>query len=90
MVVIPSTGASRYHNCCIDGATGPEYFGYTLVNVDCQLFTIFFETKLNEKMTVNDKLETLWKEELVENFRPARTKEINEEASACRRQINRE
>jgi hypothetical protein len=22
------TGASRYHNCCIDGGTSPEYFGY--------------------------------------------------------------
>jgi hypothetical protein len=31
MVVLPSTGASRYHNCCIDGATIPESFGYTLV-----------------------------------------------------------
>jgi hypothetical protein len=25
------TGASRYHNCCIDGGTSPEYFGYHLV-----------------------------------------------------------
>jgi hypothetical protein len=31
MVVLPSTGASRYHNCCIDGGTRPEYFGHTLV-----------------------------------------------------------
>jgi len=31
MVVLPSTGASRYHNCCIDGGTGPENFGYHLV-----------------------------------------------------------
>jgi hypothetical protein len=31
MVVLPSTDASRYHNSCIDGDTGPEYFGYTLV-----------------------------------------------------------
>jgi hypothetical protein len=31
MVVLPSTGASRYHNCCIDGGISPEYFGYTLV-----------------------------------------------------------
>jgi hypothetical protein len=30
-VVLPSTGASRYNNCCIDGGTSPEYFGYTLV-----------------------------------------------------------
>jgi hypothetical protein len=25
MVVLPSTGASRYHNFCIDGGTSPEY-----------------------------------------------------------------
>jgi hypothetical protein len=25
MLVIPSTGASRYHNCCIDDGTSPEY-----------------------------------------------------------------
>jgi hypothetical protein len=31
MIVLPLTGASRYHNCCIDGGTSPEYFGYTLV-----------------------------------------------------------
>ena len=31
MVVLPSTGASRYHNCCIDGGTSPENFGYHLV-----------------------------------------------------------
>jgi hypothetical protein len=31
MVVLPSTGASRYHNCCIDGGTIPEYFWYNLV-----------------------------------------------------------
>jgi hypothetical protein len=31
MVLLPSTGVSRYHNCCIDGDTNPEYFGCTLV-----------------------------------------------------------
>jgi hypothetical protein len=31
MVVQPSTGASRYHNYCIDGGISPEYFLYTLV-----------------------------------------------------------
>jgi hypothetical protein len=31
MVVLPSTGASCYHNGCIDGGTSPEYFGCTLV-----------------------------------------------------------
>jgi hypothetical protein len=28
MVVLPCTGASRYHNCCIDDGTSPEYFGW--------------------------------------------------------------
>jgi hypothetical protein len=27
-VVLPSTGASRYHDCCINGVTSPEYFGF--------------------------------------------------------------
>jgi hypothetical protein len=31
MVVVPSTVASPYHNCCIEGGTSPEYFGYILV-----------------------------------------------------------
>jgi hypothetical protein len=31
LVVLPSTGASRYHNCCIDGGISPKYFGYALV-----------------------------------------------------------
>jgi hypothetical protein len=31
MVGLPSTGASRYHNCCTDGGTSPEYFGCNLV-----------------------------------------------------------
>jgi hypothetical protein len=31
MAVLPSTGASRYHNCCIDSGTSPESFGCTLV-----------------------------------------------------------
>jgi hypothetical protein len=25
------TGASHYHNCCRDGGTSPEYFGYHLI-----------------------------------------------------------
>jgi hypothetical protein len=32
MVVLPSAGASRYHNCCIDSSTSPEYFVYSLVS----------------------------------------------------------
>jgi hypothetical protein len=32
MVVLTYTGASCYHNCCIDGDTSPEYFGYTMVS----------------------------------------------------------
>jgi hypothetical protein len=27
VVVLPSTGASRYHNCSVDGGTSLEYFG---------------------------------------------------------------
>jgi hypothetical protein len=33
MVVLPSTGALRYHNCCVDGGTSPENFGSTHVHV---------------------------------------------------------
>jgi len=36
MVVLQSTGASRYHNCCIDGGTS---FGYHLV---CMLYVHIF------------------------------------------------
>jgi hypothetical protein len=32
MTVLPSIGATRYHNYCIDGGTSPEYFGYDLVS----------------------------------------------------------
>jgi hypothetical protein len=35
MVDLPSTGASRYHDCCIDGETSPEYFGYTSYDALC-------------------------------------------------------
>jgi hypothetical protein len=28
IVVLPSTGDLHYHNCCVDGGTSPEYFGY--------------------------------------------------------------
>jgi hypothetical protein len=31
MVVLPSTGASRFHNCCIDGGTSTECFGYAFL-----------------------------------------------------------
>jgi hypothetical protein len=31
MVVLPSTDASRYQNCCVDGGTSPENFGSTHV-----------------------------------------------------------
>jgi hypothetical protein len=45
MVVLPSIGASRYHNCCIDGGTSPEYFECTLLtktlcNTDCWMNTV--------------------------------------------------
>jgi hypothetical protein len=28
IVVLPSTGASRHHRCCINGGTSPEYIGW--------------------------------------------------------------
>jgi hypothetical protein len=28
------TGASRYHNCCIDRGTSPEYLGYHLARMN--------------------------------------------------------
>jgi hypothetical protein len=31
MVVVPSSDALRYHNCCRDGLTSPECFGYNFV-----------------------------------------------------------
>jgi hypothetical protein len=34
IVILPSTGAWRYHNCCIDNSTSPQYFEYTLVVVN--------------------------------------------------------
>ena len=37
VVVLPSTGALRYHNCCIDGGTSSENFGYHLVRVVLKL-----------------------------------------------------
>jgi hypothetical protein len=39
MVVIPSTGASRYRNLCKDGGTSSEYFGYTAVHVHIHTHT---------------------------------------------------
>jgi hypothetical protein len=40
-VVLPSISASHYHNCCIDGSTRPEYFGYTLIYTrQHSLFTV--------------------------------------------------
>jgi hypothetical protein len=38
MVVLPSTGASRYHNCCVDGGTSPENFGSTHVYINTHTF----------------------------------------------------
>jgi hypothetical protein len=40
MVVLTSKGASRYHNCCIDGGTSPSYFGYTLVRMSVFILQI--------------------------------------------------
>jgi hypothetical protein len=32
------TGASRYHNCCTDDGTIPEYFGFHLLRIAKTLF----------------------------------------------------
>jgi hypothetical protein len=45
MVVIPSTGALRYHNLCKDGGTSPEYFGYTAEYVHINTFVLTFSTE---------------------------------------------
>jgi hypothetical protein len=37
MVVLPFTGASCYHNCCIDGGTNLEYFGCALIDTPSHL-----------------------------------------------------
>jgi hypothetical protein len=38
MVVLPSIGASRYHKCCVDDGTSPEYFRCTLVHTNTRYF----------------------------------------------------
>jgi hypothetical protein len=43
MVVLPSTGASRYHNYFIDGGTSPEFFLYILVHVIQQVSLLCFK-----------------------------------------------
>jgi len=48
MVVLPSTGASRYHNCCRDGGASPEYFGSHLV------FGFVGTDHLRTKIIIND------------------------------------
>jgi hypothetical protein len=32
MVVLPATGASRYHNWFVDGGSSPESFGYPFLH----------------------------------------------------------
>jgi hypothetical protein len=32
MVAVPSTGASRYHNCCVDGGTSPKILDQSMYN----------------------------------------------------------
>jgi hypothetical protein len=70
MVVLPCTGALRYHNCCIDGGTSPEYFGYTLVLIgdhviwqilvaECVLYTQCIEENRILKRVLYRNLETI-------------------------------
>jgi hypothetical protein len=53
------TGASRYHNCCIDGGTSPKYFGYHLVFllVLVQYYSVILTYKLIALSSVYQKLE---------------------------------
>jgi hypothetical protein len=52
MVVLHSTGASRYHNCYIDGVTSPEYFGIlpriNKLEISEHIFEKFSNTKFRE------------------------------------------
>jgi hypothetical protein len=57
MVVVPSTGASRYKNCCIDGGISPEYFGYILV---CDLRSLLWTPLIS-----NDNLNNFWEITLI-------------------------
>jgi len=53
MVVLPSTGASCYHNCCIDGGTSPENFGFHLIFLlESKLAKVAHMGSVKEKMTV--------------------------------------
>jgi hypothetical protein len=58
MVVLPSTGASHYHNCCIDGGTSPEYFGYHLVAVHEDAFNTLsgVSSLVQEKVCIPESL----------------------------------
>jgi hypothetical protein len=38
------TGSSRYHNCCKEGGTSPEYFEYRLVAVQMRATDYFHHT----------------------------------------------
>jgi hypothetical protein len=44
MVVLPTTGASRYNKCYINGGTSPEYLWYHLVDLKYFHFPSVFET----------------------------------------------
>jgi hypothetical protein len=45
-------GTSRYRNCCIDGGTSPEYFGYHLVHCQSCYFTEGRDVGLFELVTL--------------------------------------
>jgi hypothetical protein len=51
-VVIPFTGASRYHIFCSDGGTSPQYFGLTLVKPAWSILLVNCVTKSFNRNTV--------------------------------------
>jgi hypothetical protein len=79
MVVLPCTGALHYHNCCIDGGTSPEYFGYTLVH-DVQVFSVFIAVFVHMMAFYREKYGLLCsvKDDLGLNHQTYRVSSIND------------
>jgi hypothetical protein len=58
MVVLPPTGASHYHNCCIYGGTGPENFGYHLI-LEKHCFEMII-IKLTDKLITSPTVDSVY------------------------------
>jgi hypothetical protein len=56
VVVLPSTGASRKHNCWIDDGSSPKYFGYTLVSAMKELRSDFVAKRVALVLRMQDVL----------------------------------